>query len=292
MATQIISTTFPLSSDARFRAWGLGLSDAFAAMGLVKTADAGQIDWGTVIKPVATQTVAGFEIWRFADSLQATAPVYLKIEYGTGSNASAPSLWVTVGVGTNGAGTLVGPATTTTRAYHSVAMGEGSIGLTYISGATNRLVFFAHLGTAATTNTSMVLGIERTKDDTGADTAEGVLVFLTTSSGSSWRQQVLFPTGAGTQETTLGIIMPTVGTGANGVQIAVYPQFYTKGVFLNPALNLLGYINANLSALTPTAITIYGATHTYLPIGTSIHQSLARVGPTGVNGAAPLMRWE
>lgn len=293
MATQIVSVLYQITNDARFRAWGLGISNALAAVGLTKAADSGQIDWGTVLRPGVASTVAGYEIWRFSDSLQATAPVFIKVEYGTGNHVGSTGYWITVGTGTDGAGTMLGPISTRINPKSTNVLTEGQTAFTYISGANNRIGVFGQLGAASSQLTSGTCwAVERTKDATGADTAEGILLLGNEAGGQIWRQQVVFPTGAGTLETTLGIIMPMVGTGANGVQIAVYPQFYTKGTFLNPGLNLLAYINANLSALTPTAITFYGATHTYLPLGTQCFQALARTGPTGAAGSAPLMRWE
>ncbi|MCB1713466.1 MAG: hypothetical protein KDH96_13660, partial [Candidatus Riesia sp.] len=67
------------STDALFRDWGSKLSAAIQAVGLVKTGDTGQINWSTVT--VGTG-IRGYEIFRFNDSLQATTPVFIKIEYG------------------------------------------------------------------------------------------------------------------------------------------------------------------------------------------------------------------
>ncbi len=97
---------FPIAqaNDADFRAWGSDLSVSFADVGLVQTADTGQINWTTVLRPGTSATAAGYEIWRYPDS-----SVYLKFEYGTGAaSLAAPSVWLTVGTGSNGAGTLTG----------------------------------------------------------------------------------------------------------------------------------------------------------------------------------------
>jgi hypothetical protein len=74
--------TFTLDSD--FRSWGSGLSAQLAAIGLVKTSDTGQIDWTTVLKPTSSGQIRGFEIWRFNDALQATKPVFIRLDYGSG----------------------------------------------------------------------------------------------------------------------------------------------------------------------------------------------------------------
>lgn len=111
------------NSDAAFRAWGRELSNAMQTAGLVKAADTGQINWDTVLKPAYNVGggVAGYEIFQFNDPLQPTAPVFVKLEYGTGPTQTSayPGLWLTVGTGTNGAGTLTGVLSTRQLLTHS-----------------------------------------------------------------------------------------------------------------------------------------------------------------------------
>ena len=124
------------ASNAEFRKWVQGIHDALAACGLVQTADTGQIDIATVALP-GTSTYGGYEIWRFDDALQATAPVFLKIEYGTGSSTTRPSIRITVSSATDGAGNpsgniylaaLVpsGSMASSSTEYASYASGDGS----------------------------------------------------------------------------------------------------------------------------------------------------------------------
>ena len=89
MATSVQSSTWTNADDARFRAWGSAISAGLAAVGLVKVAVTGAVNWGTVVRgtAIAAGTPWGFEVWRFADALQATHPVFIKVEYG-GSNST------------------------------------------------------------------------------------------------------------------------------------------------------------------------------------------------------------
>lgn len=101
---------FPIqhSSDATFRAWGADLSAKLALVGLVKTTDTGQINWATALWPTAgLPAYAGYEIWRYPDST-----VFMKWEFGSATNSTCPSIRVSVGTGSNGAGTLTGPVST------------------------------------------------------------------------------------------------------------------------------------------------------------------------------------
>lgn len=173
------------NTDANFRLWGSGMKTALAAVGLVQTADTGQIDWTTVVAPVATQTVKGYEIWRFNDSLQSTVPIYIKIEYGSGTGAAIPQIKYSVGSGTDGAGNLTnvhpasagsftcgGASSSTTLFPWLVAFSNGI--LTISPGITDS-IFYTHVFT-----------VSRLLDQsTGAPTDEGFVAACYAPSGSS-----------------------------------------------------------------------------------------------------------
>lgn len=110
MSVQNLSSMVILhNSDAAFRSWGQTIANAIVAAGLVKTTDTGQIDWGTVTKPIAN-TAGGYEIYRFDDALQATRPIFIKFEFGTGGSVNNPQMWVTAGTATDGAGNITSHA--------------------------------------------------------------------------------------------------------------------------------------------------------------------------------------
>lgn len=107
MTTNSYSAVVDQSTDAGFRAWGSTLSTAFAAAGLVQTADTGQINWSTVVRASAG-AIAGYEIWRLPSSA-----LFYKIEYGSGGNGiTYPNIVITIGTGSNGTGSLTGQQST------------------------------------------------------------------------------------------------------------------------------------------------------------------------------------
>lgn len=108
MTTATFSVAPDLTTDATFRAWGSTLSAALATVGMVKTADTGQIDWATVVKPSGSNAFMGYEVWRFNDALQSTAPIFLKVEFGSGGVATRPAIKFTSGKSSNGAGVIGG----------------------------------------------------------------------------------------------------------------------------------------------------------------------------------------
>jgi hypothetical protein len=296
MATAILTYTENMTGDARFRAWGLVISNAIQALGFVKVIDAAQINFVTVARPGANAS-AGYEMYAFGDALQATFPIFMRVDYAIGNVTTIPALWFTFGAGQDGAGNFVGPASTVQKMAPTTTITDTQTPNVYISGSSagGRLALTGRWNAASTSvTTNYFFSVERTHDPAGADTGEGLLIIGTTAgtNSTSFRQHVYMPTGAGTVETTLGVMIPSVGTGANGTQVAVYPIFLTKGIYLNPSLNILGYVHANIAALTPVSVTIYGAAHVFLPLGATFGQLGIRVGPTGVTGSTFLIRWE
>jgi hypothetical protein len=123
------------------------LSASLAQVGLVQTADTGQINWTTVLRP-AINTYAGYEIWRFSDS-----SLFMKWEYGTGGNATNIAIRVQVGTGSNGSGTLTGATSSATIIGGIAAAGipNGSSRRSFLSRTSNN-AFFGFVGYAAVAN--------------------------------------------------------------------------------------------------------------------------------------------
>lgn len=287
MATALVSLKIYSANDAEFRAWGSGISAQLSAcFGWVQCADTGQIDWVTVLRPGLGNTKAGYEIWRFDDPLQATAPVFLRIDFGTGSNVTNARIWFTIGTGTDGAGTVdaggIGPEYVGNASHNAV-------GSCYFCGDKGRGVFATD---ATYPSGTMFFSIERTKDANGADTADGVLVTWATDNvgvATNWQQQY-YQLGVGSQgkEGRLGILMPSVGSGVSDGNTAIYPQWIGRGPFLPYGLNLFGYLVDDIPALNTIVFTVYGAGHTYLPLGA--WQNPVTGAPNGKS--ALLMRYE
>jgi len=171
-------------SDEMFREWGSRLSSEFANAGLVQTPDTGQINWASVTRP-GTNSVAGYEIWRFNDTLQGTAPVFLKISYGTGNHANGPRLTLQVGTGSDGSGNLTGilsgtfvnnsgTSHTSDTAYPSyLCVTEGFFGLNHKAGMNG------------SNYASSIFTVERLHDSSGAPTGDGVFITSHSSVSSS-----------------------------------------------------------------------------------------------------------
>lgn len=274
MLNGVTTTSTPTNAtDATFRAWGLHLSTQLQAAGFVKTADTGQIDWATVLTPALANTAQGYEIYRFGDALQATAPIFFKIEYGSGvTSALNIGIWFTFGTGSNGSGTMTGPISTRQQ-------------LTSTAYATNPLDNFwsgspAHFcaamwcgGTGANTGNAKVISLERTKDSAGNDTSAGLLISWQTAASSShtsvYWDRTLGTIATGQNGGNLNTFMTPGNTLKSGTQIGVSPVFLANGPFLNPGINVLVYANADIVAKGAVTFQMYGVSHTYMPIGTT-----------------------
>ena len=169
----------PISdTDANFRLWGSGLSDAIQAVGLVKTSDTGQINWLTVTRPTTANTMQGYEIFRFNDSLQGTAPIFIKLEYGSGNyGVATPAYKTTVGKGTDGAGNITSVLHVLTQTG-STSGNSSSDFLSYVSSGDGSMLVFTLWPTATLVAThGWRFALERSRDVNGDPTDIGTCCY-------------------------------------------------------------------------------------------------------------------
>ena len=302
MSYTLSTTTLPRSnSNAEFQAWGKQISDAIANCGFIKQSDANvgtQIDWATVAKPSATFQYRGYEIYAFDDAMQATTPIFFKIEYGSGTAITNPALLLTVGSGANGSGNVTGNTSGVpgVGAWATSTSGAANI-ISYYSGSNNR--FCMIFGSGGTVQNRMHWGMERTLDSAGAVTSDG-LAFIQGYS-TNWYQVLWTPlTGNVTAwETSVSAITPgTIGGSgspmgvAGGEHLAVYPLFFNKGaVWFPPQTMFLLMFSGNFTSGVEQEIPIYGANVAYIvnALGnTSFYTNAVRGG----NKITAMMRWD
>lgn len=260
--------------------------------GLIKTADTGQINFATVVKPGAS-TAGGYEIYRFNDSMQATAPIFFKIEYGTGGNTSIPSIWLTVGSGSNGLGTITGIAITT-RITSLINSTVTSTVTNYIS---NICVIDGFCGVAFKRGAASGSGyggflICRSVDSSGLSNVDGVTIYTcATSAGTvapanaiSYSTNLVY--SGGTSYCLIGFaVTNSLSSGA----IQTY-KHYTITPRMRPNPFLLTCITSEINANTQfTATPVAGVTHNYISLG-PVFGGAAVNGVSGTHGMC--MVWE
>lgn len=287
------STPIDHSTDPGFRAWALELSTYLQSAGLVKTADTGQINFVTVSKPSAN-TAAGYEIYTLNDSLAGTRPVYIKLEYGSGSTNIIPQIWITTGSGSNGAGALTGYLTTRkTSLFHgsllstvtnyttSICVTDGFVGVAFKLGASS-----------VNNNNAGFFAVCRSCSDSGVVTGDWLSVYTTpTSSTAAIQQQTMDYIGNQLYSITDSSYSTVVGNVASslvGMDIQVYKHFaITPRV--RPVFQLFTVItNEGGTYNTFTTASVGSVSHNYISLGGNV----TRVSVNSQTTSSLAMLWE
>lgn len=283
MSTFNYSAKAEQQNDADFRLWGSTLSAALNSAGLVQTADTGQINWVTVLKPGGS-TMAGYEIWRLANS-----SLYFKIQYGTGpAGGNTPGLMIQVGTGSNGSGTLTG--NTSDNQWWTAnqnATANTALCPTYVCVTTDGFSVAYAIGANVTFVGPMgFVSCYRSVDATGATTTDGYTLSCCPTA-AYYNQSVRnspYTKGTLTNQWSLAAGSPTTSLDASGNFRAILCWADYK-IEMQPMLNVCGYVDADWTRLTTKPITLFGSTsHTYLAIGRINNSNTGVVGP--VNGSS------
>lgn len=305
------------SSSAELRTAGAAINAAIAAVGLVQTSDTGQINWTTVVANTTTSTNLGFEIWRCSDALQSTKPIFMKVTYlaggANGNSVDTLAFAFQLGTATNGAGTILGTATS------SLVGGASNSTATalqcYFGG--DGTYFWCLLGARNSPFSNSDTGpiyffcFDRTRDASGAVTGLGAVVFRTfynsTSYGlgqgvnalpvdsnyggtsqplTNWREDYLLFDRQLVQSRNNYSCAFVPGdmftTGLNGTDTSVYPMLVQGGPLDYVNVLVVGFTGDFTFASTITA-TVLGTSHTYIPL---------KISPTGFSTHTMLMRYE
>jgi len=104
---------------ANFNDWAYEFTTALSTIGLTQTADTGQVAFGSPVPAITLPGIGspqggGYQVWRFNDTLQSTYPIFMRFDFGTHDTYSAcPGIYITVGTGSDGSGTITNPCTQT-----------------------------------------------------------------------------------------------------------------------------------------------------------------------------------
>ena len=334
MATRVDAGVIPSNdTDAHFRAWGQVIGAALVAMGLVKLSAAeaaGQINWATVTTTTAAAQQKGFEVYRFADALQATAPVFIRIDYGSNNAVVAPTnpaddipgITVQVGTGVNAAtGALTGVVSVLNEGYFGPRDANSVTGFQILTcGGAGRIAMA--MWWDAGKEFCTLWGVERTKNGDGSDNGDGVLISgyapCTWVIGSAYREymyksKVLLFTGVQADSAAMSATSTAIGwpagkklspgqTGIFGAHTAVYPWLYPSSRGLeNAGLNWAMYWNVDIGAGSFPVVRMFGQDHTYRSLSGARFNNgmifdsgtdLATITPQAAPAAGVLMRWE
>ena len=292
MTTQAWASVLDQSSDAAFRTWGSELNTKLAAAGLVQTSDTGQINWTTVTRAGANSD-AGYEIWRFNDTQQASAPIFMKIFYGSAGTTATPRIRIQTGTASNGSGTVsgTGSANTDTLSYNGSAPSTVALFTSYLCVSDGFFGIAFKLGAggsgANVITPHFYYAIARSTDNTGTPTADAVMqVFSTTTATQHFARTISFLTstiygGAGTLNWWLDFYSNT------STLVSGTPQIY-KGYMTTPRVRPSNFHAVSILSEVPV-----GTTTTVALVGSTPHTYLASNSINGPNGTrAMMMLWE
>lgn len=257
------------STDAFFRAWSKFIFDTMVAGGWVQTADTGQINFTTVTRPTLTNEQRGYVIMRMDDALQATAPVFLKMGFGSSGAANNMGVWLTLGASSDGAGTINNPWLSNasgTAPLVQAANNSTSLVQPYSWGSAGKArlqVVVAH-NFAAVAN-SILISLERTKTGAGSDDATGLLLFYTASGGSVNRNQFLFAADVSQPPVEQGsqAILPLRNPGVTSQNWGISVPFPFAGLAQQPGKGILVTQTGDATIYGRFAIDVYGERITY-----------------------------
>lgn len=272
------------STDALQRAWAQFVFDTFVTTGgWVQTADTGQVVIAAIAHATVANTYQGYHVYRMADTLQATAPCFVRFDFGASSAAAnTPALKFTIGRGTDGAGNITDVLVN--QFICQTALNNTTACSSFGSADANR----GHLLMFCQGTNHLLFSIERTKNaSTGADTADGYLVTFQDTTPGTLTQYVNAAFGAQPSAERTTFVLSNNNVSSFGSNIGIGFPLHFKG-YVQPVG--LGVIIVNvgdfLSAAQP-ALAVYGTTHTFqLAEGTSAQLSLAIGNALATNTAA------
>lgn len=291
MTTNIQNASARHTTDVEFRTWGSAISAALQACGLVKTSDTGQIDWTTVVRP-GVSTFAGYEVYRFNDSYQATRPVFFKIEYGTGTTTSTPRIQITIGSGSNGSGTITGTNTLTVSALIGAGITPTATSYPILACHADGYFLLRAWDGNATASCNTLFMLERMRDDDGAIVDDGLVCLYSDSNVTTTLQIYYYDTlswvsggtNAGFQWTTY----PSASSLIVGTSVLTFPYCYLTKTASRPLYRSIGVLccgSSDFALSTNATIQRYDGPHTYRRVDSAPSTS-------SLPNARLLVRWE
>lgn len=282
MASLIFGARLSSADTTLFRAWGSAVSTALGQM-LTRVTQTGEINWATVNAPVAGNTFQGFEVYRLNDSLQATAPLFFRFDYGSApSSAQLPAIKLTIGKSVDGSGSV----SNVLQSAISVLSGNGSavvLSNCYVSNGDGSGFVFS-LQPDVPNTTGGFCCVERSRNSQGQPTADALMLsFQTYGTNPSHTNRFI----AYDIETTLAadgaglFACPLALSTDIGVTNGVVAQFFPVACIAPNGATwrsrmLLGAARQNASLGQPAESILYG--QNYIGLGSGVQRADQRGG--------------
>ena len=249
---------------ATFRAWCTFIHNSFL-LGFVATADTGQLNLTTVAAPTSTQQVMGYKVYRSNDAL---TPVYVKVEFASGSSIVYPSIWVSMSLGTNGDGTLINPLLLTRTQLATSSSDAVTPQVCLASGATDRVCFALFLSVISM---PLWFSLERRKDANIANADTGLIVDWGSSFSSTHSLCIPFTGVIPTPELGMQFILSTNNPAAYGAVIPEGLRIPCLGPSEPPGRNLAVCAAGDYGVFAQPSLTINVTTHVFKHCGAFVN---------------------
>jgi hypothetical protein len=299
MALHTFNTNPSNSAGGAIATWAQGVSNGLRNAGLVRLNGshaalatgpfAGASDFSALAAPGAINTQAAWEIWRFADTLQATFPVFIYVGYGSGALTTTPALWLGAGFALNNDVTptaLAGQVFSTTQVSGATSASAFNC---MVSGTTARMC----VGLWLEGNTiPVVIAVERTHNADGSDNDEGIWGFCVGGSAQSGQKhQVISRPTYGTNGEQFGFlagVWPSSNVTVWGSDFHVTPLFPVRGRLLPPSRNIMGAKTSDVAPGATITLPLYGANRQWVACGNNWASNFG----TSASASTYLLRYE
>ena len=294
MATHRTDTPIQHTTVATFKVWAEEFHQHLLAVGIVQHTDTGQTDFPSYAGSYpSVNTFNTYKIYRFDDSLQATAPIFFKVEFGTGSTSGRPSIRVTVGTSTNGSGTITGVVSTAFAPYCNVdIINPGTTNRVSLSAAGEGYVWIVFKANMNISLAGLGFAITRTADSAGNPSAHGFQITCSAgaSNPASQSQHVLIAGPVISPSMVPNCLLPG---GITSSVIGTDVQFW-KHYAAQPRQRCIPYVLTTNIADTPfeteRSLTVIGSTaRTFISAGYTMGTTFG-VNAAGSNTA--MLIWE
>lgn len=284
-------STLAAITTADIRRLGAELNGWFVSVGLVQTADTGQVNWATVNLPGAAATIIGYEIWHSVDS-----SFFFKFEWFTGISAATtnPAFALTVGTGSDGAGNITGVFYPRVVIINTNAANSPTVCQTYICHTNDFLGVCYKIGGSNTYGSIVSFAIEKMVNNVGAPSGDGWIVshVVGSASGVLFKKSIRIasPAFTGLDSSSHTVVAGNITSSDDGAgNKLVWPQQH-----INQQQAFSNYLCSTIVAeygqgTTFQAILVGTTLHTYIGIGNAMGTGNSGFASTNYGVA---MLWE
>lgn len=268
-----------------------------------RTADTGQVNWATIA--TEPSTVRDYEVFALGGPLQSTAPVFLRIDY-QGASVAGAGAYITVGTTTDGAGNLGGLTVAKQGLQNHTITNTLNLSAWAACDGSYFTFLYALDPVAAGTDGVGMFVVERTRDLTGAATANGFHVwrwYATTAAATAylggWSRTFASAAQTANTDYNFGVTVPDAFNATTSLDNNIgyaYPAYtYTPLAPGGASKALLFAFPNDFPRGQSVTVTHYGEAMTFVPLADSVTTGIPvmSAAATGaLKSLSPMIRFD